>query len=67
MSRFVMVTDNDGFRYAINVDRIAWICPDSRNVCMSDMNGMEDGLLRLSPEDIQRLLDILGVTENGTD
>ena len=64
MSMFVMVKDNDGFRYAINVDRILWLSPESRSVCMSATNGRWD-VLSLCHEDIQRLLDILGVTGDG--
>ena len=64
MSRFVMVMDVAGFRYAINVDNILWICPDSRNVCMSGMSGACNSLLTLRPESIKRLLDMLGVDDD---
>lgn len=52
-----MVTDNVGFRYAINVDSILWISPDTRNVCMVGM----DGIMTIRPEGVQRLLDVMEV------
>lgn len=65
MSRFMMVTDDDGFRLAINVDRILWASPDSGNVSMSGTKF--DEILALRPDDVQRLLDMMGVNANGTD
>ena len=59
---FVMVTDDDGFKYAINVDRILWVSPDSRIVRTGNK---WDEYLRLCPESIQRLLDMVGVDANG--
>ena len=58
---FVMVTDDSGFRLAINVDRILWASPDSGNVRMSGTKW--DETLALRPEDIQRLLDIMTVVD----
>ena len=62
---FVMVTGDDGFKYAINVDRILWVSPDSRSVCMSATNGQWDVLMSIRREDIQRLLDMAGVDVHG--
>ena len=65
MSRFVMVTDDSGFSLAINVDRILWASPDSGIVRMSGTK--LDETLALPPEEVKRLLDMVGVDANGTD
>ena len=63
MSRFEMVTDDRGDRYAINVDSILWLSPETCNVCMLGTSGVWSGLITLSPESIQRLLDIMTVVD----
>lgn len=52
---------------AKNVDRILWIHPGTRNVCMSGTSGAWNGILTLCPEDIQRLLEMAGVDGHGTE
>ena len=59
MIRFVMVTDDKGDRYAINVDSILWLSPETCNVCMSE----GDVIMTVRSEDIQRLLDIMMVVD----
>lgn len=66
-SRFMRVHDNFGQEYVVNVDSISWISADTCNVCMSGTNYQRNGILRLRPEDIQRLLDMTEVEDHGTD
>ena len=66
MSMFVRVHDSFGQEYVINVDNVLWISAEMHCVCMIGVNH-GNGILRLLPGDIQRLLVMTGVTENGTE
>lgn len=66
MSMFVRVHDNFGQEYAINVDNISWISAEMHCVCMTGVNH-GNGIMRILPGDIQRLLVMTGVAENDTD
>lgn len=66
MSMFVRVHDSFGQEYVINVDGISWISAEMHCVCMTGVNH-GNGILRLRPEDIQRLLVMTGVADHGTD
>jgi hypothetical protein len=65
-SRFMRVHDEFGQEYVINVDSVSWISADTCNVCMSGTHCQGNGILRLRPKDIQRLLVMTGV-DHGTD
>lgn len=66
MSMFVRVHDNFGQEYAINVDNISWISAEMHCVCMTGVNH-GNGILRLLPEDIQRLLAMTREAGDDTD
>lgn len=66
MSMFVRVHDSFGQEYVINVDSISWISAEMHCVCMTGVNH-RNGILRILPGDIQRLLVMTGVADHGTD
>lgn len=66
MSEFMRVHGNFGQEYVINVDNISWINVSTGEVCVSGTDYQGNGMLRLRPEDIQRLLD-MEETGDGTD
>lgn len=66
MSEFMRVHGNFGQEYVINVDNISWINVSTGEVCMTGVNH-GNGILRILPGDIQRLLVMTVVAENDTD
>lgn len=66
MSMFVRVHDGFGQEYVINVDNVSWISAEMHCVCVSGTDYQGNGMLRLRPEDIQRLLDMVEA-DHGTD
>lgn len=64
MSRFVRVRDNFGEEYVISADNVSWISAETYSVCMSGTHHAGNGILRICPKDIQRLLSMTGVVDD---